>query len=68
MAATVATIKAQALERISEITAQPKPTYSIDGQSVSWGEYLLQLQETVAWCDAQANADDPCEVVTQGFT
>lgn len=25
--------------------ANPKPTYSIDGQSVSWGDYLRMLVE-----------------------
>ena len=29
--------------RIKDLTAQPKPNYSIDGQTVSWGDYLRQL-------------------------
>jgi hypothetical protein len=64
----VATIKSQALARIAEITAAPKPSYSIDGQSVSWGDYLRQLQETVAWCDRQAAAESPIEIDTQAYT
>lgn len=28
---------------IAEITANPKPSYSIDGQSVSWESYLATL-------------------------
>lgn len=27
--------------------AAPKPSYSIDGQSVSWGEYLKMLQDGI---------------------
>ena len=36
----IATIKSQTLARMAEITAQPKPTYQIDGQLVAWGNYL----------------------------
>lgn len=64
----IATIKTQTLARIVEITASPKPTYNIDGQSISWTEYLAQLQATVRWCDQQAAGDSPCEVLTQGYT
>lgn len=31
--------------KISEITASPKPNYDIDGQKISWGDYLKQLTE-----------------------
>lgn len=64
----LATIKSQTLARIAEITSSPKPSYSINGQSVSWGEYLKQLQDTVAWCDDQSSANDPGEVVSQAYT
>ncbi len=49
----IALIRSQALALIAEITAQPKPTYMIDGQTVSWTGYLKQLRDTVAWCDAR---------------
>lgn len=64
----LATIKSQALARIIEITSSPKPTYSIDGQSVSWSDYLRQLQETVAWCDERLAGDDPFEFATEAYT
>lgn len=67
-AENIALIKSQTLARIVEITAAPKPSYSIDGQSVSWNEYLAQLKETVAWCDAQAGTVEPFEVQSQGYT
>ena len=44
----IATIKRQTLALIAEITANPKPTYDIDGQKISWGQYLGQLQGIVA--------------------
>ncbi|VTR93212.1 unnamed protein product [Gemmata massiliana] len=37
--ATYANICAQ----LAEITANPKPTYSTDGRSVSWGEHFNNL-------------------------
>jgi hypothetical protein len=63
----IETIKTQTLARIAEITAQPKPTYQIDGQLVAWGDYLHQLQATVEWCNAQLAAESPIEVHSQGF-
>lgn len=61
-------IKSQALSNISAITTSPKPSYSIDGQSVSWGEYLRQLQETVKWCDQQLASEQPFEFSSQAVT
>jgi len=61
-------IKTQTLARIVEITAEQKPSYNIDGQQVSWGAYLKQLQSTVAWADDQINAEDPFEIQTQAYT
>jgi hypothetical protein len=29
--------------RLLEVTAAPKPSYGIDGKSVSWGEYFNNL-------------------------
>lgn len=56
-------IKSQTLALIAEITAQPKPTYMIDGQMVSWGAYLRQLRDTVTLCDQMlAAAEGPVEV------
>ncbi len=66
--AQVQTIKTQTLARIVEITAEQKPSYNIDGQQVSWGTYLKQLQDTVAWCDDQLNAEDPFEIHVQAYT
>jgi hypothetical protein len=64
----IATIKSQTLARIAEITAEPKPTYNVDGQMIAWSEYLKQLQETVAWCDARLAAEAPLELRSRGCT
>lgn len=64
----IATIKTQALARIAEITAEPKPTYTLDGQTIAWGEYLKQLQQTVDWCNQRLAGEAPFEFRSQGYT
>lgn len=61
----LALIKSQTLALIATITANPKPTYDVDGQSVAWTEYLRRLQETIAWCDARLAVEAPYEFDTQ---
>lgn len=63
---TLTTIRSQTLALLAQITAQPKPSYSIDGQQVSWESYLRQLQEVVDWCDARLRDCEPHEETTQG--
>ena len=64
----IQTIKAQALTMIGQLTAAPKPTYSLDGQTVSWGEYLARLQATVDWCERKLAGAEPFEIQSQGLT
>lgn len=55
--------------KLAEITANPKPSYSIDGQSVSWGTYykdLVALRNDLK--AALVNAQDPYEMHVQGTT
>lgn len=66
--ATIATIKSQMLALIAAITESPKPSYAIDGQSVSWSDYLRQLQASVEWCDQQLARGEPFEIHSQGFS
>ncbi|HEY4309853.1 MAG TPA: hypothetical protein VGN12_10415 [Pirellulales bacterium] len=61
-------IKSQALAIIADLTAAPKPTYTIDGQQVAWSDYLAQLRQTVAWCDDQIARDEPFETQMRGFS
>jgi len=51
---------------LADVTAQPKPTYYIDGQHVHWGEYVDRLHDTVAWCDRQLAGEEPFEIRSQG--
>jgi hypothetical protein len=67
-AAALALIKSQTLAVMAEITQQPKPTYQIDGQMVSWGGYLTQLQQTVDWCNERLAGEAPFAVRSQGYT
>lgn len=61
--------KSQILDRIVEITASPKPSYSIDGQSFSWNEYLKTLTDQVKALDEIiAGMQGPTFEITQGFT
>jgi hypothetical protein len=53
------TIKTQTLSMIVELTASPKPSYNVDGQSIQWTDYLKQLRTTVEWCDQQIALSEP---------
>ena len=64
----IATIKTQTLARIAEITAQPKPTYDVDGQMIAWGDYLKQLRQTVDWCKQKLAGEEPFEFQSRGYT
>ena len=62
------TIKTQTLAMIAQLTASPKPTYWLDGQSVSWGDYLARLQATLDWCERKLAGAEPFEIQSQGMT
>jgi hypothetical protein len=64
----IRTIKSQTLALIADITADPKPSYSLDGQQIGWTEYLALLQRTVTWCDERLSGDEPFELHTTGYT
>ena len=64
----IRTIKSQTLAIIAELTANPKPTYYVDGQTISWNVYLVNLQATVDWCEKKLAGQEPFEVHSQGVT
>jgi hypothetical protein len=64
----IRTIKTQTLTLIQELTVNPKPSYSLDGQEISWTEYLAQLKRTLDWCDHQLAGEEPFEIHTTGYT
>ncbi len=67
-AVQIATIKTQTLARIADITAEPKPSYKIEDQTVQWSEYLKQLQATVDWCNEKLAGEEPFEFRSQGYS
>ncbi len=64
----VATIRSLTLAQLEALRANPKPTYSIDGQRVSWTDYIESLQQTVDWCDQKLAGYEPFEYQSQGTT
>lgn len=68
MTSDLLTIRDQALAILKAITADPKPTYYVDGQTVAWNEYLARLQATVDWCNARLGGEEPFEISSQGTT
>lgn len=54
---------------IADLTSNPKPTYSVGGQMVSWAEYLstLNAQMEVMMRNRQV-LYGPIEIRTQGVT
>lgn len=54
--------------KLAEVSANPKPSYTIDNQSVSWGDYMTQLQLALDSFNALIAAGQPYEIVTQAFT
>lgn len=61
-------IRLQAMHNMEEITVSPKPSYTLEGQSVSWTDYLVQLQKTIDWCDAKLSQLQPYEIHSYGST
>lgn len=51
---------------IAQITASPKPNYSVDGESISWADYLRTLTEQLREIDKLA--DGPYEVRSRVIT
>jgi len=52
---------------LNDMTAQPKPNYSINGQSYSWAELFDKLQEMKRKLLVDIQDDDgPWEVVNYG--
>jgi len=43
---------------INEITENPKPSYSIDGQTVQWAAYLRMLLDKLRTLDEEIKAAD----------
>jgi len=64
----ITSIKSQILQQLVGLRANPKPTYTIDGQRVSWESYVASLERSVDWCDRKLADLEPFEIRTQGYT
>jgi len=64
----IQSIRQLTLAQLAELRANPKPSYTIDGQIVSWTAYIESLQRTVDWCDAKLIGLTPFEVRSQAIT
>lgn len=64
----VTTIRNQALTQLEQVLASPKPSYSLDGQRISWQEYEESLRKTIDWCDQKLLGYQPFECRSQGTT
>ena len=64
----IALIRTQTLARLEELRANPKPSYSLDGQTVSWTEYAASLERTIDWCDRKLVDSQPFEFKSEGTT
>lgn len=53
--------------KLAEISEAPKPSYSIDGQSVSWVEYYRFLTEQMKAIRDELSANDPVEEISEAF-
>jgi len=53
--------------RLTEIMATPKPNYSVDGQSVSWGDFRKSLIENIRELQTMINERCPFELKSRGY-
>ena len=64
-AENIATIKANLLTALATESASPKPSYSVDGQSVDWNGYRASLLAQIASLNALLSTEaGPFEDVT----
>lgn len=62
------TIRSQILAELASITAERKPTYSVDGQTFSWNDYRSRLLTDLREVDELIAAEEPLEMHTRGGT
>lgn len=62
-------LKTATIARLTEITAEPKPSYIIDGQNIQWSAYRDALWNQLREIKAEIKSlSAPVEVLTRGFT
>ncbi len=61
-------IKGQILDLVAEYTVNPKPSYSLDGQSVNWTDWFQAMMARVREIDEMIAETEPFEFHTQAKT
>jgi hypothetical protein len=54
--------------QLADLTANPKPTYSIDGQEVDWDTHFRTLSERLESLNRAIQAAEPFEIHTTGYS
>lgn len=54
--------------RLAEITAQPKPSYDVDGQRVEWNDYFKALTDQLAKLTETINGASIYEEQSIGYS
>ena len=66
-AENIVTIRSNLLAYLATESANPKPSYSIDGQSVSWDQHRTSIMQQISELNELiAAADGPWEVESLG--
>jgi hypothetical protein len=65
IASELQTVLESLVSALAAAAANPKPSYSIDGQSVSWGEYLKMLQDGIKTVSELMTSFNPVELRSQ---
>ena len=60
-------IKSQLIAALADLTANPKPTYSVNGQSFSWSEHRAGLMQQLTEVNGLIQAESPYELKSQMF-
>lgn len=67
--ASINTAIQQVSSLIQQITANPQPSYSVQGVSISWADYLSQLvEQQTKLQEVFIFLSGPYELVTQGVS
>jgi hypothetical protein len=53
---------------LAQITASPKPSYTVHGHSVSWTEYQRMLREQISGLNQLIAEANPFEFMSQAIT
>lgn len=67
-AAQIEAIRGQTLTQIEDLLDNPEPTYTVNGQEISWMLLLESLQQTVDWCTRKLAECEPFQLQSQGKT